>query len=157
MSHLTISSHFSEKCDCNHHNVASKLFSFCLSIVKWPIKRHWSYKFNPPSHFREIGWDTEIFFFILTKNCFFCRSCQNIDSNFTEFLPKKGNTILNKIHFCWFKKKFSIYYPPVPRRLLYLEREACRQHRGKPFQRCGGQRLSSYSIQFCYFVSVIEL
>ena len=29
----------------------------------------------------------------------FRRSSSNIDSNFTEFLPKKGNTILNSIHF----------------------------------------------------------
>ena len=42
----------------------------------------------------------------------FRRSSSNIDSNFTEFLPKKGNTILNNIQFLFYliKTKLSIYY-----------------------------------------------
>ena len=100
-----------------------------------------------------------IFFFNFDekRETFFAVAAKILIRTLQNFYPRREILFSITYIFVDLKKKFSIYYHPVPRRLLYLEREACRQHRGKPFQRCGGQRLSSYSIQFCYFVSVIEL
>ena len=80
VAHLIFNNHFSEKCDCNH-NFAPKFFSFCLCILTWPIKRYWSYEFNPSSLLEKLDEKRNkckrmrnVFFFtkMLKNNCFNC-------------------------------------------------------------------------------------